>query len=226
MCMRGKPADSRICSFINYSTHTSISDTVNKDIAVLPNMFDRFVVIFWCYVSDFLDLMPTCHLVSFMSQKQHQIVSNIKRSNINQCFSSVELYEREWGPLLHTFFLFLHVLFIFLFMVSAFLLFCISILTRAAAPASHQHQCLRSAGRVTRVGVCVRVCVRCKNAAFHVFIFHHCKWSVLDSAGCNYELLSVFRHTQLHSEESLGDVIISVMAQRCHPPHRAPLYSL
>lgn len=165
MCMRGKPADSRICSFINYSTHTSISDTLNKDIAVLPNMFDRFVVIFWCYVSDFLDLMPTCHLVSFMSQKQHQIVSNIKRSNINQCFSSVELYELEWGPLLHTFFLFLHVLFIFLFMVSAFLLFCISILTRAAAPASHQHQCLRSAGRVTRMSVhartrgCVRACV-------------------------------------------------------------------
>lgn len=164
MCMRGKPADSRICSFINYSTHTSISDTVNKDIAVLPNMFDRFVVIFWCYVSDFLDLMPTCHLVSFMSQKQHQIVSNIKRSNINQCFSSAELYELEWGPLLHTF-LFLHVLFIFLFMVSAFLLFCISILTRAAAPASHQHQCLRSAGRVTRMSVhartrgCVRACV-------------------------------------------------------------------
>lgn len=68
------------------------------------------------------------------------------------------------------------------------------------------------------VRVRARVCVSCKSSAFHVFIFHHCKWSVLDSAGCNYELLSIFRHTQLHSGESLGDVIISVMAQRCHPP--------
>lgn len=127
--------------------------------------------------------------------------------------------NKEWGPSLHTFFLFLHVFFIFLFIFSAFPLFFIPILTRAAA---HQHQCLRSAGRVTRVSVRARtracVCVSCKSSAFHVFIFHHCKWSVLDSAGCNYELLSIFRHTQLHFGESLGDVIISVMAQRCHPP--------
>lgn len=74
------------------------------------------------------------------------------------------------------------------------------------------------------------VCVCCQSSAFHVFIFHHCKWSVPDNAGCNYELLSIFRHTQLHSGESLGDVIISVMAQRCHPlpppPPCSPVFTI
>lgn len=65
-----------------------------------------------------------------------------------------------------------------------------------------------------------------KSSAFCVFGLHHCKLSLL----VLYVImeLSIFRHRRLHSGECAGDVIISVMAQRCHPliiaPH--PIFSI
>lgn len=133
----------------------------------------RFFVIFRYYISDFLELI-LYNLVNFVCQKQYQVVSNIKIYTMNQWFSSVRI--RNGVLPFHILRLFLHVFSIFIF--SAFPLFFIPTLTRPAAPASHQHQCLGSAGSVTRTSA--RGCACCESSAFRVFIFHHCKWSVLD----------------------------------------------